>query len=111
MLNKINYYQFDNLINNRVPFLFFNLSEENIASWYTSLGRMHIETYEVRCAANEVLSTLQDRQAPKDYAILLLCSDGATSLKIHQDLAAKDYTDVYVVDGGAQQMMTEKGQL
>lgn len=107
MLNRIGFYQLDNLINNRVPFLFFNMSE-SILDWYTSVNKMHVETYQILTTEHLIISILNEKKAPKDYAIVLLCSDGAASLKIEKELANLAYTNVYVIDGGYQQIVTER---
>ena len=113
MLNKIGFFQIDNLIGNRVPFLFFNMSE-SLIPWYNnhnSLSKMHLETYEIMTTPAEIDSILEAKKAPKDYAIVLLCADGTESLEMYGKLQEKAYTNVYVVDGGYQQMMTDKSQI
>lgn len=111
MLNKITFYQLDNLINNRVPFLFFNTSGNSLSTWYTSLNKMHVDNYEILTSSDQILTELESRKAPPDYAIVLLCQTGEQSLKTYTELAKKAYTNVYVVDGGYQQMMTDKDQI
>lgn len=110
MLNKINFYQLDNLINNRVPFLFFNMSE-SLVDWYSSVSRMHVNTYQILLKPDQVLPVLEEKKAPKDYAIVLLCADGSDSLKLYAELEKRDYTNVYVIDGGYQQIVTERDQI
>lgn len=111
MLNQINFYQFDNLINNRVPFLFLNMSGHSLCDWYSSVSKVHVQTYEILVPENEALSTIQDKKAPPDYAIVLLCADGFISLKMQQQLEKMSYTNVYVVHGGYQQIVTERDQI
>lgn len=107
MLNKIGFYQLDNLINNRVPFLFFNMSE-SILGWYTSVSKMHLESYEILTVETGIIALLAEKKAPKDYAIVLLCPDGRNSLKLNTELENMGYTNVYVIDGGYRQMVTER---
>ena len=107
VLNKINFYQLDNLINNRVPFIFYNMSE-SITAWYSSVSKLHVQTYEKLITAEQVVEDLSRNKAPKDYAIVLLCKDGTDSLKLYSELEKMAYTNVYVVDGGYQQLMTER---
>lgn len=110
MLNKINFFQLDNLINNRVPFMFYNMAN-SVSDWYSSVSRMHVNTYEKVVKENEVVPNLTDNKVPKDYAIVLLCPFGQISLKLYSELEKLGYTNVYVVDGGYQQIVTERGQL
>ena len=107
MLNKINFFQLDNLINNRVPFLFFNMSE-NLSSWYTSINKLHVENHQILTTLEQIIPILTEKKIPKDQAIVLLCHDGSQSLQIFQNLEKMAYTNVYVIDGGYQQIVTER---
>ncbi len=107
MHNKIGFFQLDNLINNRVPFLFFNMSE-SISGWYTSVSKMHLDTYQMLTTEAEITNLLSEKKAPKDHAIVLLCKDGRDSVKICSQLEKSGYTNVYVIDGGYQQIVTER---
>jgi rhodanese-related sulfurtransferase len=110
MLNKINFFQLDNLINNRVPFMFYNMST-SIADWYNSVNKMHVQNYEKMVQEKDVIADLQNSNAPKEYAVVLLCPDGRTSMKLYAELNKMGFTNVYVVDGGYQQLMTERSQV
>lgn len=108
-LNKISYFQLDNLITNRVPFMFYNMGP-SIRDWYQSVSRTHVETHEQKLDAEAIEGDLLRKKVPKDYAIILLCPDGRISAQLGDKLAQAAYTNVYVVDGGHQQMMTERDQ-
>lgn len=110
MINKLGFFQLDNLINNRVPFLFYNMSE-SIASWYTSVSKLHVQNYEKLIPHSEVKAHIEEQKTPKDYAIVLLCKDGKQSLELYTQLAALAYTNVYVINGGYQQIVTEREQI
>lgn len=109
MLNKIGFYQLDNLIQNRVPFLLVNKGPE-ITSWFTSLGKIHIEKSLFSSQSRDLVNDLTTQDVPKDAAIVLLCNDGSESLPLYKTLESNGYTNVYVIDGGYQQMMTERSQ-
>lgn len=110
LLNKIGYFQLDNLINNRVPFAFYNMGP-SILEWYGSVSRLHLENYQRLLSADEVLADLTARKVPKDFAIVLLCEDGKQSMQLFSELQKESYTNVYVIDGGYQQMVTDRSQL
>lgn len=110
MLNKIGFFQLDNLINNRVPFIFYNLGP-SILDWYTSVSRLHLENYQILLSVAEVTVDLKSRNVPKDFAVILLCEDGIQSADLLKELEKLSYTNVYVIDGGYQQMVTERSQL
>lgn len=106
--NKVGYYQLNNLIENRVPFIFFNYGTD-VSPWYTSIQKLHVEAWQVLLTENETQQELDNRKIPKDFAILLLCQDGKQSARIAGDLEKKGYTNVYLIDGGYQQMVTDRG--
>ena len=110
MLNKLGFFQLDNLINNRVPFLFYNMSE-SIAPWYTSVSKLHVQNYEKLMPPSEIKTHIEQQKTPKDYAIVLLCKDGKQSLELYQQLVDSAYTNVYVINGGYQQIVTEREQI
>lgn len=106
-MNKIGFYQFNNLIRNRIPFLLINLGQE-ISSWYESIFKMHLEAQQRRIDGSEIDSLLQTEKTPKDFPILLLCQNGRTSTQVADKLKNQGYTNVYLIDGGIQQMMTDR---
>jgi rhodanese-related sulfurtransferase len=110
MLNLINFFQFDNLVRNRVPFLFINL-HESLVPLFTLLEKMHIQTYERLLTPAEVLLHIEENKIPLDYAIVLICQDGKTSQELCANLEKKSYTNVYVVNGGYQQLVTESKEV
>lgn len=108
LVNKIGYYQLNNLIENRVPFLFFNLAQD-ITPWYSSMQKLHVEAWQILTTEDHIQAELDQRRIPLDFAILLVCPDGQQSLGIARKLQDKGYNNVYLIDGGYQQMMTDRG--
>lgn len=108
-LNRINFFQFDNLVKNRVPFCLINLGP-SLIDWYSSIYKTHLETYEVSTQPETALAEVSQKNLPLDHAILVVCENGDQSLKLLNELEKKGYTNVYVVNGGYQQMMTERDQ-
>lgn len=90
--------------------MFYNMGP-SISEWYNSVSRMHLDTYQVMISAEKIMADLNEKKVPKDYAIVLLCGDGKVSSKIFIELEKAAYTNVYVIDGGHQQMVTERSQL
>lgn len=107
MINKIGFYQFDNLIRNRIPFLLINLGQD-ISSWYESIFKQHLETQQRRIDSLEIDALLNTEKIPKEFPILLLCQNGKVSGKAAETLQKAGYSNVYLIDGGIQQMMTDK---
>ena len=109
MLNKINFFQLDNLIRNRVPFILLNMGP-SLVDLYTSVYKLHVETHEVLTDAEKTIGVLTERKAAKDAALLLICQDGVKSSELFIELQKNSYTNVYLIDGGYQQLMTERSQ-
>ena len=109
MLSKIGFFQLDNLIQNRIPFMLINMGP-SIANWYTSIYQRHAENCENLTNVDQAAADLELKKIPKEFAIVLCCDDGKKSMALFEELAKKAYTNVYVVDGGYQQMMTERSQ-
>lgn len=107
MLNKIGFFQLDNLVKNRIPFHLLNMAAD-LSSWYISVYKDHLVKNQMLVPPNELLQLVAVKELAFDAAIILLCNDGAASLEVYQELEKKGYTNVYVVDGGHQQMMTER---
>ena len=107
MLNKIGFFQFDNLIKNRIPFLLFNFGSD-LSSWYQSLYQEHLLKNQILTNSGQFLQDFESQAASKDAAIILLCEEAGDSARFFAELEKKGYTNVYVVDGGYQQMMTER---
>lgn len=90
--------------------MFYNMTE-SLVSWYSSVNRMHLQTYEIKMAYEQIINDLTTKKVPKDYAIVLLCQDGSISMELYKQLDSLSYTNVYVVDGGYQQIVTEREQI
>ncbi|MBC7741866.1 MAG: rhodanese-like domain-containing protein [Bdellovibrionaceae bacterium] len=110
MLNSIGFFQLDNLIKSRIPFFFINMGP-SLVGWYTSIFKMHVETYEILAQPEEALSAIEERKTPKDFAIVIACEDGQKSQSLFHELETKGYTNVYLVNGGHQQLVTERDQV
>ncbi len=108
-MNKIGFYQFDNLIRNRIPFLLLNLGQD-LSHWYDSIFKQHLSTQQRRIDALEVETTLANEKIPKDFPIVLLCMNGKESQRSYENLIRKGYSNVYLIEGGVQKMLTEKDQ-
>ncbi len=109
LLNKISYFQFDNLVKNRVPFTLLNLGP-SLVPLYSSVYKAHLENQEILTDVLHHDQVLSEKKVPKDGALVLICEDGQKSSKLFIDLEKKAYTNVYLVDGGYQQLMTKRSE-
>ncbi len=109
MLNKIGYFQLDNLIHNRVPFILLNLGP-SLAQLYISVYKMHVENHEILTDENQALKVLEEMKVPLDAALVVICENGEKSSRVIMQLEKKAYTNVFLMDGGHQQLMTERSK-
>ena len=96
----IGIYQFNNLIENRVPFalLHFQISFE---SYFKALPMHHIRrvAVEIPEVAN-ILDWFSELKWEKEQAIVLVCNSGQESLKWAQKFTSLGYINVYYLEDG-----------
>lgn len=108
-MNKIGFFQLDNLIQNRVPFVLLNLGS-SLTPLYTSIYKMHIENHEILTDEMQVFQVLEEMKVPLDAALVLICEDGTKSSRLLEKLQTKGYSNAFLMDGGYQQLMTERSK-
>jgi rhodanese-related sulfurtransferase len=106
-LNSIGFFQFDNLIKNRIPFILINLTEKPVQIYSQSLYQQHLTQVEVITTSAQVLPSLNLRQHPKHEALLVICHDGSASPGIAQELEQSGYLNVFYVEGGLNTLMAD----
>lgn len=100
ILNEISYFQFDNLIRNRIPFLILNLGVDLKGFYKIPLYQNHLESQSINTTAESALSELQKLNLPLHNAILVLCPDGVVSGKTVDSLEKQGYTNVFLAKNG-----------
>ena len=98
--NSIGYFQFQNLIQSKVPMILLILDEIDLKPWYNSLIQMHLENISVTCHASAALKVIDDKNLPKHYAIVVLDLKGKESPKVAQGLEKAGFINAYYVRGG-----------
>ena len=107
MAQSIGYFQFDNLVKGRVPFLFVNFGVDTSAT-YPHVYTMHLDRALLQVAQDEIsnmspediVANIQSQNRPPSEAIVILCDDGVKSLAVGEALENAGYINVVVVDGG-----------
>lgn len=108
--NSIGYFQLDNLLQNRVPFILIMLDEVDLKSWYNSMIQMHIENISLRCDTTKILESIQSKKLPPHFAIIILDQDQKKSPPLVKQLEKAGYTNVYYVKNGFNGLLTERQQ-
>ncbi len=109
--NSIGFFQFDNLLRNRVPILLLLLDDGlELRDWYDSLVRLHLEAVAHRTDDSGALNLVQDKKVPPQFGILVLDRSGLKSPSVVKSLEQAGYINAFFVPGGYDQLLTEKEQ-
>ncbi len=92
-----------------MPFTLLNFGT-SLVPLYSSIYKNHLENQEILTDEEHYEQVLLEKKVPKDGALVLICNDGQYSSKLYRDLEKKAYTNVYLIDGGHQQLMTERSE-
>lgn len=107
LLNEISFFQFDNLIRNRIPFLLLNLTEETPRLYSQALYQKHLEAMENKTNKTQALALLSQKSYPKHEAILVLCQNGNQSCELATSLEKDGYLNVFFVKGGLETLKAD----
>lgn len=105
----IGYFQFDNLIKNRIPFLLVR-TDLAIEAAYGVMEKMHLRNFSLVVQSlnhENAKAAIAERQARKEDPIVVLCEDGKKSLQVAQALCSEGHLNVYYVLGGWQMLEAE----
>lgn len=106
-LMGIGFFQFDNLIKNRVPFLLLSYGVE-FKNFTNGIFQTHLEKHLVSLEKNETMSYLEKQKINKEQSMILICTDGTDSKKMADKLESAGYKNVYFINGGFNQLLKEK---
>jgi len=99
-LNEIGEFQFENLIRNRIPFVFINLTPDLPQLFAQSFYQKHLESIEIRTQESSVIDQLKERNHPLHEAILIICENGDRSKQLVSLLEAQGYLNVFFMADG-----------
>lgn len=100
ILNEISFFQFDNLIRNRIPFVILNLGVDLKDFYSMPLYQNHLEALTVVATKESALIELQNRKVLNHDAILVLCPDGQVSAQLVDQLESQGFTNVFFAKSG-----------
>lgn len=100
-INRLGFFQFDNLVRNRVSFWMLNV-DVNVADLYTGIEKSHIERYSILTTQNHALSAVLEKNLVKESGIVVICADEKKSDTIAKELEKHNFTNVFVVKNGFQ---------
>lgn len=117
MASSLGAFQFDNLVQGRVPFLFINLGVE-IAPLYAHMYKMHLERCQLTLAeksmadasTEEISAGIHAMKFPLVGAIVVADPDGSKAEAVAQFLEEAGFTNAFFLRGGWQQLTREKAE-
>ena len=100
--NEIGFFQFDNLVRNRIGFvlLLIDVSIENV---YTGLEKDHIKKSTIELTtpnSAQAINLMAEKNINQQDAVIILCKDGAASAKMAEELEEQGFINVYYITGG-----------
>lgn len=106
--NSIGYFQFNNLIQSRVPMILLILEKIDLKPWYNSIIQMHLENITIHCQSSEALRCVQEKNMPKNFALIILDNEGIESAKLARLIEKEGYLNTYFVRGGFKKLLEER---
>lgn len=99
----IGLFQLKNLLKNEIPFTYlFVGDEEQLKSVELDVLKLAVAVQE-----NSVIEHISQRASDKLSPILITCQTGTISMRVAEKLTQLSYRNVYIVDGGVDQLKTE----
>lgn len=110
-VNSIGFFQFDNLITNRVPFGLINLvpeAEQKFSEWYSGVFWGHLQNYLINSTTENFLADIESKKLAPHTAFVILDADGKSANQIAQSLEEKGHMNVFIVRGGLHGLEQER---
>lgn len=106
-ITEIGYFQFNNLVRGRIPFILVNLGVD-LSTWYKSVEAMHLANVSVSADENNVVELVQAKKLPPHFAIVVIDQDGSRAKNIVATLEAAGFLNAHHVRGGLKGLEKEK---
>lgn len=108
-LSYIGNFQLDNLVHNRVPFLFLNLGVD-ITQKYQGENLRHINAYNVEARVDNALHEVLQKNLPTNFAIVVACDNGTLSEQVAAELEKNNFINTFVIKNGFQAVLKAEDQ-
>ncbi|MES3036965.1 MAG: rhodanese-like domain-containing protein [Bdellovibrionota bacterium] len=109
ILNRIGFFQFENLIKNRIPFILFAIDFE-MPVIFTNFHEQHLINNRVSLKSAALVDYIKEKNLPKDQAMVLICESGKVSPDLVDKVEAMGFHNVYYIDGGLENLLKEKAE-
>ena len=110
----IGFFQFDNLVRNRVPFALVNLGL-GLDEIYAGVELKHIQQFslplELPIGVLDIIVKLQARHYQAQDPVICLCENGQKSKFWADELEKRGFRNCYYVEGGSEGLLKEFREL
>lgn len=106
-LMGLGFYQFDNLIKNRVPFVLISYGVD-FKNFDIGLFQNHLEKHLVLMEPQETFDYVKKQNFPLEQSFIVICDDGKISQKNALKLEKLGYKNVFFINGGYQNLLKER---
>lgn len=103
----IGFFQFENLVRNRVPFVLFAWNCE-FNGWYSGLEQAHLK--QVLRSGETLDTSLMDLKKDLSQPIVFVCERGDLSKRSAEELERQGFKNIFYVLGGYQEMKRQREQ-
>lgn len=107
ILNEIGWFQFENLVKNRIPFLLINLGVD-FTGLYQGFYQSHLESQMMTSNEKSALNDVKERKIPAHHAILVVCQDGSQSALVIDQLESAGYLNVFYAKAGLTGLLADR---
>jgi rhodanese-related sulfurtransferase len=106
-LLALGYFQFNNLVENRVPFLLVNLGVD-LTGLFNSVSMMSLENNTLNTTLEKASAEIAAKKLPPHFAIVSICRDGKESCQLAKMLEDQGVVNSYYVEGGCEEFAKQK---
>jgi hypothetical protein len=100
---SIGFFQLDNLLKTKVPFLLVNL-DVDLSSNFKGNDLQHLETYQLKMPssvkAEELEKAFLEKKIPKHYPIVFVCQDGVRAKELAEKMDDMAWMNCFFVFQG-----------
>ncbi|AFY00158.1 rhodanese-like domain-containing protein [Bdellovibrio bacteriovorus] len=108
--NSIGYFQFDNLIQTRTPFLLVILDNVDLNDWYKSVTKMHLDNISLPSTPEGALEAVKGKSLPPHFAVVVLDRDEKSAPQVAAMLEQAGFINSFYVKGGLEGLLKERQQ-
>lgn len=109
-ITQIGYFQFNNLIQGRIPMVLVNLGVD-LKVWYKSVEAMHIDNVTITGSTEEIQQQIKAKNLPAHYPILVIDQDGVKAKPLVEILESQGHMNVYYLKGGFEGITKERSEI